>query len=482
MYRREPLFEALEAPIISSGLRPDLHPLHTPLWVKGENARFHHGKVERLIPPSGVVAAEGIGRGLSQVQDSTGVRWIWWGNDIGQARRWYGPASELITTLAVQQHQSSAIQASMFDFTHYGDWTIVNNGNVPAKIHKPGVGLSDYAASLGKTLQFMKLMSFVLGIGYDNGKRYGWSDSLNIEDWNFADTENLAGSAPIEDFNTPIRAANRLGQYISVFAEDQMGLVQFVGLPAVFTHRVVLDGIGAVGKLAVTTDGRSNFGVSRNGVWQTDGQGYRYIDKDRALQKYLQENVNWDQASKIIAARNDVTGCIEFHFPLGAALENTEGWAYDPESGGWGRVTPLAAQVERALFRKPLGINPAAPGWVLLLDDNPALEAPLDLETKPFVLGSPHLDTYIDEADFLLNSAENVEFRLGVSQTIEDADFLDWSDWQTLETDMRVYRIKLRVSGAYHKLQLRSTAADWSLDLQGFLLYGQTEGTKRDVA
>lgn len=478
MYRREPLFSALDPEVVSSGLRPDLHPLHKPLWVRGDNVSFHRGRVERLVPASVMVAAGGAGRGLSQHQDSAGVRWVWWGNDLGQVRRWFAGASELITTMAVQQHQTSGVSASMFDFTHYGDWTIINNGFTGPKIYKPGGGLSNYAPALGNVRGFIKVMSFVLAIGYDTFRQYAWSDSEDIEDWDFASTENLAGHAPIDDFETRIKAYTRLGPAVSVFAEDQMALIQFIGEPAVFTHRVVLDGIGACGKAAVCSDGRSNYGVSRNGIWRTDGQDYRYIDRDRALQKYLQKDVNWDQASKIVAARNDVSGCIDFRFPMRGANENNEGWRYDPVTGGWSSLGGIGAQVERVLFRQPLAISSG--NNVVLLSDDPALAGALDLQTKPLLVGSPHVDTYIDEVDFLLNAASNVEFRIGASQTT--AAPADWSPWQALHTDMRTYRIALRVSGAYHTLQLRNTADNWDLDLQGFILYGAVEGSRRDSA
>lgn len=481
MYRRQPAFQALEPQIVSSGLLPDVHDLQRPLWAKAANVRFYSGKVRRLVPPALIrTLGNYAGRGLSQVQQGTGTRWIWYGDSGGYVARWYGPEPEGIALMNMQLHQSSSELASFFDFTHYGDWTIVNNGFHPnALIHKPGAAtpVQGYAMGLGRTLIFMKQLAFVMAIGYDlYGKRYAWSDSANIEVFT-PTTENLAGSGVIEEFDTRIRAASRLGPYISAYAEDQMALIQYAGLPAVFTHRVVLDGIGAVGKAAVASDGRANYGVSRNGIWRTDGQSFQYIDKG-VLRDYLQANVNWDQASKIIAARNDVTGCMDFHFPMGANLENNEGWSFDPETGGWSPIPAFDYQVERKLFQKPLGLKSGQ--GLLLLEDNPAAAGPLALETKAFPLAGTHTGSLIDEADFLLKAASNVEFRIGVSEYTDDPSFVDWSAWQPLHVDTRTYRIDLRVTGTYHKLQFRSTANNWDLDLQGFLLYGTVEGSRRD--
>lgn len=485
MARRPPLFQAIDPAQLSSGLLPDRHALQRPLWERASNVRFYGGKVKRLIPAALAFAAGSAGqpsRGISQHQDSNGTRWTWLAalNVAGDLElyRWYGPAAELVYTFGaanVERDQNALVKATFADLTHYGDWTILNTGQELPMLYKPGVLLGIYPQAPQAQL-FMKKLSFVVALGTGLARKgIAWSDGNNIELWTIAE-DNSAGDQSLEELDTGIVAGANLGQFIAVYAEDQMALVQFIGAPFWFSARVMLDGIGAVGKQAVASDGRANYGVGRNGVWRTDGQSFQYIDRN-AIQDYLQDNVNWSQASKITAARNDVTGCFEFSFPMGDSLEVSEAWAFDPTTGGWGQVEPWQTQMERRLLDQPLG---AGGNTVKLLNSDVDAVAPLDLATKPLLLQSPHMDFLIDEADILVNAASGVEFRVGVSNFLNSESFVDWSSWQVVRADMRTYRLDLRVSGIYYKVEFRSTADDWLLDLQGFLLYGTAQGSRRD--
>jgi hypothetical protein len=268
----------------------------------------------------------------------------------------------------------------------------------------------------------MKKLSFMMALGYGSrGTRVGWSDSSSIEVWTPTDSNN-ASSLSIDDFDTPIRTGASLGQSISVFAEDQMALVNYIGAPFYFGQRVVLDGIGAVGPCAVASDGSNNVGVGQGGIWWTDSNTYRYIDEG-ALHDYLQENVNWSQKSKIQAVRNDFTGCYEFFLPMGLAVDVTEGWSFDPRTGGWSKLPSLSMKVERRLFGRP-------------------------------VIGTNDGKVQLDSFDATVAAA--------------------------LETLSKTTPVPAIPSGVYWKLEFRSTADNWDLDLQGFMLFGKTEGTGRN--
>ena len=371
---------------------------------------------------------------------------------------------------------------TFFDFTHYGDWTIINNGIEQAGLYKPGIGLGTLGDVPSGVAKFMKKLNFIMALGYgDRGTRVGWSDSDNISVWT-PTNENLAGSLSIDDFDTRIRAAAPLGQSISVFAEDQVALVNYIGAPFYFGQRVVLDGIGAVGPCAVASDGSNNVGVGRNGIWWTDSNTYRYIDEG-ALHDYLQENVNWNQAGKIQALRNDFTGCYEFFFPMGVSFDVNEGWSFDPRTGGWSKLNGLSMKVERRLFGKPvIGSND---GKVLLDNGDAAATAALVLETKPLLMHiqsaegftDAHTASKVDEVVLLIKSASNVEFR--VKSAHDSAGPYEETSWLPVQALSKTTDLPHLPDGVYWKLEFRSTAANWDLDLQGFMLFGMIEGTKR---
>lgn len=488
MLRRTPLIR-FAGPQISSGLQPDVHPLMRVLWAKAENVTFYANKVRRRVPPQLALVGPGpvTVTAISQLQAANGVRWIY-AACRERIIRWYGPAYEIFMTYAGPYFDdaTSTAQATLCSFTHFGDWTIVNMGpgTGAAKLYKPGVSLANYPQAPIDVVAFQKRLNFMLAFGYGaRGTRVGWSAADNIEVWNPA-ADNEAGALSIDDFDTPIRAVSRLGNASAVYAEDQLALVQFINAPFYFGQRTVLDGIGAVGQKAVTGDGQRNYGVSRNGIWMTDGASFRYIDTG-ILRDYLQANVNWAQASKIHACRNDYRGTFEFFFPMGVSTIINEGWSYDPQTGGWTKLQGVQAKDERRLFARPLWGNTIS--QIFLDENDPEAGEGLTLQTKPLTvqgndqsnLTDGHLVARMEEVQIFCAAANNVQFQLGSSMTLNGVP--EWSAWTTLMADSATYLLEAMPDGVYHTLKFRSIALNWDLDLQGFQLFGTVDGVKRSM-
>ena len=511
--RRAPLLVVADPELISSGLTPDRHAIMQPLWEAAANVRFYQGKVRRLLLASEMIASAGNfkGRGIHQQQNSNGTRWVFHAEaDLAaggsvKIYRWYGPAAELITTFNGLLHNDTSQQkTTQVDFQAWGDWTIINTGVGPIQRYIIGTGIAALPNAPSDVVAVFKKQNQLLAVGHGLGKRQvSWSDADDIIDWT-ASATNLAGSLTIEELKTPIRAASRLGPHIACYTEDQMALVYWIGAPLYFGQRVALDGIGCTGKKAVCNDGRMNYGMSRNGAWQTDGNEFKYIDHG-VISDYFQREINWAQGGKILVARNDVTRCIEFHFPKGASLENNEAWSYDPATGSWAPIPAVQSMDERVLFDKPLvGVN----GSILLLDSNSvdslyssyalafdfslgvyrvgaeAGSTELYLRTKPLLVpqkDSPglHIDARIDEVELALRSVSNVEFRLRNATDIDGP--WEATAWTVLSADMRTYRLGHIPSGTFHQLEFRSIGDTWDLDLQGIALFGEIEGVKRDT-
>ncbi len=483
MLRRQPIFEATADALVSSGLQPDRAAQKKFLWSAAENVEFYAGKVVRRLG-NGLIFDAGANtiRGLSQQQANDGTRWFWAASG-GNIVRWFGPSVEAIGAFSWAQDQTSTQMPTFFDFVHLGNWTVVNSGAGAAKLHKPSVSYADLSADAPTdVLMFQKKLNFLLAIGHsDRGTRVSWSDADNIESW-LPTVSNAAGGFYVDDFDTRIRASAPLGQAQALFAEDQMALMTFVNAPFYFGQRVVLDGIGAVGKRAVISDGRNCFGVGRNGVWWTDSNTMRYIDEGW-LHDYLQDNVNWNQSGKIHAARNDENGCFEFYFPMGSSLVINEGWAFDTRTGGWTPVPPVPCMMERRLLSKPIvGLEN---GEVRLLANDPTVATPLTLRTKPMLMQlqgpegyrDAHTDCRVDEIEFQLRAVSGVEFRLG--STRDPLVNPTWTAWKALAADKATYTISALASNPYFVLEFRSVVDNWTLDLQGFLLFGSVEGSKR---
>lgn len=489
MLRRTPLFQATDRQLVSSGLQPDLHPVQKLLWEVADNVIFYQGKVRRRKPNS-LIVSTGVAnpfRGLAQHRLAAGTRKLWMatisGGNVLHIYDWDGVTvtDRLSTTVGVKDETTLA-PATYIDFTALGDWMVFNSGIVKAHLSKNPV-ISQPADWPALAVQYTKKLSFLMALGTGPRKTgVAWSDSDNWEVFTPL-ASNLAGELTIDDFDTGIVCGRPLGNAIAVYAEDQMGLVSFVGDPYVFGQKMGLDGIGAVGKFSVCTDPSGNYGVSRNGCWWADGNSFRYIDEG-FLRDYLQENVNWGQKSKIVCSRNDFRGTIEFYFPMGLNTEVSEGWSFDPRTGGWSKVPAAAMMDERRLFAKPLvGLND---GKVYLLDDDPNVAGVLNLETRallmqvqdPSGLRDLHTESRVDELDLLAKVATNVEVAVGVSDGSADGTY-QYTNWMPVVPQSQTYKLDFLPSGVYFKVKFRSIAMNWDLDLQGFELYGQVEGTKR---
>ncbi len=347
MLRRQPIFTAVDPQVVSSGLFNDVQEVLVPLWRMAEGVEFVDGKVRHRREDKKLLApVETLCRGIGQqfLSNQEKVLWTLLGNDI---MRWDQFSLQTLLTIP-----ALALNSPYMDFTFYGDWAFLNSGIGNIRFWN-GLTFSTVPEMPTNVRQLRKALSFLMAIGVGS-KRTGvqWSDANDVSKWN-PSAINSAGALYIDEFSSGIIAADNLGPVISVYSDTQMAVISFIGAPFYFGQKVMLSGIGAVGGEAVTSVGLYNYGVSRQGPWRTDGNDYQYIDKGR-LQDYFQQEVNWDAASKIIVARNDVLRTVEFYFPMRGSFEINEGWSFDPVTGGWGMIPPVSYFSEDMLFGLPL--------------------------------------------------------------------------------------------------------------------------------
>lgn len=486
MNRRAPLILVQEPDLVSSGLYPDRHPMQTPLWERGVNVRFYAGKVTRRVPNA--LAFSGTAdpvRGISQHQNSDGKRWVWaaTGENI---YRWWGAAPDHVVSVgSFVENETSTVRPTFFDFVHWGDWTLINSADNGVLRHKDQ---DDSIAPLPNAptdaVLFLKKRNQLLAVGHGaNHKLVSFSDADDIELWASA-PDNTAGELPLEELDTPVRAGCHFGPNVAVFGENQMFSINWVGAPYYFGQTKLLEGIGAIGKQAICADGRVIYGCGRNGLWRTDGMMFEYID-ELHIKDYLQRNVNWDQSSKILCFKNDITGCIEFSFPMGAELTLTEGWSYDPRYGGFSQVPPNQSGASRVVLERPLGGT--TDGKIEYLEFDDLAAGPLDLRSRGLTVQRDnqaiHVGAIMDEAEVFVHRAKNVAFRVGTSQNPDwDGSDTGWdfTEWMDLNPEQITYQLNWHVSGVYHRIEFKSLEDMWELDLQGFALFGTVDGQKRE--
>lgn len=511
MLRRTPLFTAVNPAVVSSGLMPDRQLVQTVLWAEASGVRFYDGKVKHKRGNTELVAVGSLPiRGIGQQRLLSGQRAVWIGEGPNIWRMVGSTPANVFTFPAWAEEGGFAAPPTFYDFTMLGDWTFINSG-IGAVRWWNGSEIKTISEMPQNILQLEKKYSFLLAFGTGARKTgVAWSDADNVEKW-LAAPANTAGELFIDDFDGPMVAVSKLGENSVCYAAEQVALVTFLGEPFYFGQRVVLDGIGAVGKMAVASNGRINVGVGRNGVWLTDGQEARYIDEGM-LHDYLQEDVNWNYAEKIVCARNDRTGCFDIYFPMRDSTVINEGWSFDPRFGGWTPILPVQLQSARRVYEQPL-ISPA-PGVISRLEAQDVQPNELKLKTRPLLmqvqgengLTDVHTDCRVDEIELLFKDAQNIQFRVGVSHDPKAEP--DWIAWEPVDPNKQTYLLPYLSSGIYFTLEFRgqsdfvrvidddgalvidddgaqiidgSGSRGYRFDLQGFMLFGQVEGTKRGL-
>lgn len=501
MLRRTPIFSALDPALVSSGLAPDIHPAKAPLWVTGTGVEFVNGKVRHKKGNLRLVeASTSPVRGIIQHRLSNGEVAVWWMQG-GQLWRW-----DQFSLQVMKSYGGLPINWPYIDFTSYGDWMFINQGIGNIEFFN-GATFSVMAEMPSNVRQLRKHLSFLLALGIGTkGTGVAWSDANDISKWVPGRT-NTAGALYIDEFEGGIMAGEPLGPVIAVYSENQMALVSFIGSPFYFGQKVMLTGIGAVGGEAVTAAGGLNYGVSRQGIWVNDGTEFRYIDDGR-LGDYLQDNVNWAVAPKILTVRNDIMRTIEFHFPMEGSTELNEAWSFDPATKGWSKVPAVSYYTEELALGLPLQATQL--GRLEKVGGQNFSIEPLLLQTKPMLmqlqsgagLSDVHFAVKVDEVELLVHDVRSVQMRVGSS--MEHDGTIHWSSYITLEQGKSTYRVPAGVpDGVYWHLEFTSTTiptqvqegaenvleildlvesiteeSAWRLDMQGFMLFGAIQGAK----
>lgn len=481
--RVSPLFSSVEPELLTGGLTLDRHPLQSNLWRTLKNVESYAAALNKTKPRA-LLTTLGAAplRGLAQLQTAAGIKRVYTGN----ASTLYGYDFSVNSStggFTGAVNDSLTAKAAAWSFEDFGDWMLAANGVDAPQIAKNSLtfvplataGLLTRAQILRKKATF--LLAFNTQLGTDVVQ---WCNSDNVEDWAVG-VDKTAGNLRIRELDGPIIAAEHLGAEIAAYGATQMFRLGVRSSPFWFGYNFGLVGIGAVGPLAVCADDRMNYGVSRQGIWKTDGFSYVYLDAlpGREMRNWLQKNVNWAQASKIVARRNELANTIDFSFPLGTSLEPNfvlrwnlaaQNWVTSPfviTTADKRRVTtaPLSADAEGRLFLDEQTTPHAG-------DDNTAL-----VESRPLMLGTPKQAAYIDEVQVLTQTPGSLEWRIGAHHTLDAA--INWMPWVSAEANMAISNTRLE--GVYFYFQARSTTSTDDWQFAGFLFYGVGDGMDRTV-
>ena len=341
-----------------------------------------------------------------------------------------------------------------------------------------GVALSGTISNLdvASILIFQQRGPYILGFNTStNDKGFIWNSADDVDDW-IPTLSNTAGDLVIRELTSPIRAAVELGDRIAVYGDDQMFLVNFVGTPNVFGYQPAINGIGAVSSKAVAAVGRRNFGLSKQGFYQTDGVTFNYIDEPQ-IRKFFQSDIAKGNFSQTVAYHNETDNEVRWYYVSGSSPDSApdKGLAYNYNTGNWAPfVIDRTACVERTLFEFPVvGDVNGNLFFENSTNDDDGVAITAFVRTKGIDGGSP---TKIKELDSIRIGwrGEGLTYRVGGAET--EGGLINWGAYKL--ADEGYEEQFLRTAGRWIYLEFYSDQLGDSWEIDSVDLIGRIEGTR----
>jgi len=454
---------------VEQGLFPGFAPLDSPFWADGRNVIFRANEVRKMpgwVQLGSTALAAPI-RGMGQLRDQvSGTQYLFYGYPTS-LYAWNTVSSSLKGSGYTGQVDETVLaDADLWSFAPWGRWMIATNGKDVPQILKLTDATPVFAPLAGVTFSKARIMvsraNHMLAFNTSNGANWmEWSNADDVETW-VPTTVNSAGNLVLRDLESEIRAVVRLGDRLAVYGSDSMALVTFLGSPFYFGINPAVNGIGAVGTNSVVAVGRRNYGLSKQGVFVTDGSQFDYID-DPAIRQWLRGRLNLNQLSKIVSYHDEANTQVVWYYPQGNGLEPSEGIGYDYQRKAWtiydfGR----SAAIERQVFSFPIA---GGTGGEIFAHDSGTDASGQALvpwvQSKPFDLGEPDLWKYIDQIKAEATGT-GLQIKLGFQERLDGA--ITWTTLASLGTG--TVPIDVGLTGRFVTLYLTSTAVgqDWGFN------------------
>ena len=321
-----------------------------------------------------------------------------------------------------------------------------------------------------------KLGPHVLAFNYDKpglelGTDFAWCSEDDPDTW-VAAAANSAGSLTIREAKSEIKAAVPLGDNIAVYTESQLFIVSYVRAPFYFGYRPAMDsGIGAVSINSVVSVENLNYGLSRRGLFKTDGVNIELIGSDSGVDDYIRDNIASTEYPQVTAYHNERNTEVTWSLPINLA-EPTQEIFYNYATGAVGlRSSSLSALHDSGIFDLP--ISGDVSGNVYFEGTGVSAQT-TTAETRAHDLGDANRIKELTSLRIGKEGEGDPEVSIGWADSINDTPvYVD--SFNTNETFDEHY---LRTAGRYLFLKLESTSPSDTWEISSMLLQGRLSGSR----
>ena len=314
---QEKLLELTIGKGLEAGLTPSVEPTAGQVWSGGQNVWFRDLSVEQVLGRSKILNQTGrASQFLAQAFNSP-TKSLYFENS-GIVYQLNGTSNP--TVFGSPQIVAGLDGGGNYWLEPWGTWLLITDTVNQPSLWQGVIGVLPVPIGVGqfKTAKIIKkIAQFAVAYNLDNAPNgFAWSAVSDPLTWTPSFT-NAARNLIIRDLDSEIVAVENLGAAHAVYSRSTMLLVQYVGPSAGWlgTPSQAISTIGAVSKHSVVSVGAFNFGLARTGIFATDGTTANWIDRP-AIDRWLQENVNWSLASSIWGFWNDKLQVVVWYVPL----------------------------------------------------------------------------------------------------------------------------------------------------------------------
>lgn len=196
---------------------------------------------------------------------------------------------------------------------------------------------------------------FVVALGADgDGRRVSWCSQEDYTTWAPSDT-NTAGSLQLHTNGYAMNARRMPGETL-IFTDTDLHTMRYVGPPFIY-------GIERIGTNCGLISRKAHAAAQGFCVWMGPRSFFIYDGQVRPLpsevQEYVFDDLNYNQASKIIAGVNSQFGEVWWFYPSSDATENDRyvAWNYVENWWSYGRLT-RTCWADREVWPFPIAGHP----------------------------------------------------------------------------------------------------------------------------
>lgn len=473
--------------LITQGLFPSLAPNQLALWRTGFNIRFNRGRASKstgyTVEPTTVIAGQDYTINCMTQSYVDEARRIFFATNLG-----YNSLN--LYDDGVYKNLGSGYADGNWSMITFGTWLLATNNADAPFIWKntDGAAIPLGGVNFLRCKILRKNNNHIFALNLDTGgQRVQWSAISDPESWtplladDAGDPGNDAGGIDVRDLDSDISACETIGEDLAFYSANSMGRIIYTGDAFVYSVKVVLSGIGAVGANAVISVGADNYGLGRKGFWKTDGLSYDYIDRgsegqysfssateNPSVQDWIADNIDWQQAYLTVGLHNQKANVVEWHFICKDAT--IRGLAFDYVTHAWTILQfPITFGLEQQVFDFPTVATGKGFGFYGSGNNMDTEPLPALLVSAAFDGGSPDNYKIWDCVRTDIKTQGLVQIKFGFSDTPKDEDFV-WGDWQTIDRDNFIPQ---QYDAPYAAFQIQSTEVDCLWELGGVNILGE---------